>query len=158
LSRESNRPYWFLHLANSEKANDVVKELHWRIENHFSHYGGAGLSMLGFDPARDFDPAQQSFGFDSIAKIHTRQALLTQLPDRIRDKWPGGIAFDDLFKSLTNETPATREMIREVATQLCRDGDLVKRGGAGQERRASTAVLDHDTLEQPRQVRLFPKL
>lgn len=157
VSRESNRPYWFLHLANSEKANDVVKELHWRIQNHFSHFGEAGLSMLGFDPARDVDPSQLSFGFDPIAKIQTRQALMTQLPERIRSAWPGGVHFDRLFTTLTNQTPATREMMREVATELCHEGDLVKRGGDGQQRRTSTAVLDGDVLEQPRQTRLFQK-
>ncbi len=32
VSRESNRPYWFLHMANSARANDVVKSLHWEVE------------------------------------------------------------------------------------------------------------------------------
>lgn len=157
LSRKSNRPYWFLHLANSDKANDVVKELHWRIQNHFSHFGEPGLSMLGFDPAREVDPAQLSFGFDSLAEVQTRRALMEQLSVRVQRDWPSGVSFDQLFKTLTNETPATREMLRDAVTQLCKEGDLAKRGAEGQTRRDSTAVLDKDVIERSRQIRLFMK-
>lgn len=38
-SRGSRRSYWFLHLAHDAKANDVVKELHWQVANHFQHHG-----------------------------------------------------------------------------------------------------------------------
>jgi hypothetical protein len=49
----SNRSYWFLHLANNARANDVVKDLHWKKSNHFKHYGRSGMRMLmlGFDPS-----------------------------------------------------------------------------------------------------------
>lgn len=29
--------YWFIHLANSYRANDVMKAIHWKYGNNFSH-------------------------------------------------------------------------------------------------------------------------
>lgn len=153
VSRESHRPYWFLHLANSSKANDVVKELHWTIQNHFSHYGDAGLGMLGFDPYREPVPGQLSFAFDSIAKQRTEQSLLQQLPDRI-GSYAAGVQFSDLFGAVTNETPATKEMLRAVLTMLCREGELSKYGGSGEQRRSETPVRDDDVVTLTTQTRI----
>ncbi len=154
VSRESHRPYWFLHLANSPKANDVVKELHWAIQNHFSHYGDTGLAMLGFDPHREPDPGQLSFAFDSFAKQRTEQALLQQLPARIETRHADGVQFGELFAAVTNETPATKEMVRTVLTTLCREGDLTKRGGSGEQRRIETPVRDDDIVTLHKQTRI----
>ncbi len=69
VSRESNRPHWFLHMANDARANDVVKSLHWEVENHFQHFGGPGLMMLGYDPHVDPEVTRQTaFLFDNEAK------------------------------------------------------------------------------------------
>lgn len=154
VSRESHRPYWFLHLANSPKANDVVKELHWAIQNHFSHYGDTGLAMLGFDPFREPTPGQLGFAFDSFAKQRTEQALIKQLPDRIGNRHATGVNFGDLFATVANETPATKEMVRAVLTTLCREGDLTKHGGSGEQRRIETPVRDDDVLALPSQTRM----
>ena len=49
-----------------------MKELHWNIKNQFVHYGGAGLLMLGYDPACPPDDTQQkAFGFDKSAHDQT---------------------------------------------------------------------------------------
>jgi len=154
VSRESHRPYWFLHLANSPKANDVVKELHWEIQNHFSHYGDTGLAMLGFDPSREPDPGQLSFAFDSFAKQRTEEALLKQLPDRIGTGHAARVQCRDLFASVANETPATKEMVRTALTTLCREGDLAKHGGSGEQRRVDTPVRDDDVIMLPKQTRI----
>lgn len=143
------------HLANSGKANDVVKELHWRVQNHFGHFGDAGLSMLGFDPLREVDPSQLGFGFDDFAKTITEQALMKELPARIRADHPYGVSFSDLFAELANETPATRNMLRQILTNLCREGELAKCGSGGENRQPTTVVRDDDVIEQPRQIRLF---
>ncbi len=55
-SKGSHRSYWFLHLANSSRANDVVKELHWGVSNHFEHFGREGMMMLGFNPDEEQGP------------------------------------------------------------------------------------------------------
>ena len=155
VSRESNRPYWFLHLANSQRANDVVKQLHWELQNHFSHFGDTGLSMLGFDPFREPDPRQQLlFAFDSIAKQQTELALMAQLPDRLRRNYYDGIQFNDLFAALTNETPATKDMLRTALTSLCREGDFTRLGGCGEHRHCTTPIRDSDVVMPSRQLRL----
>jgi three-Cys-motif partner protein len=154
LSRGSHRPYWFLHLANSDKANDVVKELHWDIQNHFSHYGDAGLTMLGFDPFREVESVQLSFGFDPTARERTEESLLRQLPARVSAGHAQGIPFEGLFGALTNETPATRNMLRGAVTKLCNEGLLQKEGAEGERRRSSTTVRDSDLISIPRQGRL----
>ena len=154
VSRESHRPYWFLHLANSSRANDVVKELHWSIQNHFSHYGGSGLSMLGFDPQREPASGQLSFEFDDLAKQRTNSALLEQLPNRIGSCYSSGVPFGNLFAALANETPATKEMLRGVLTTLCRESVLIKRGGDGEQRRGKTPIRDGDVLTLSKQIRI----
>jgi three-Cys-motif partner protein len=154
VSPESHRRYWFLHLANNLRANDVVKELHWTIQNHFSHYGDTGLAMLGFDPRREPDPGQLSFAFDSFAKQRTERALLIQLPERIRSRHAEGVGFGDLFAEVANETPATKEMVRAALTKLCWAGDLTKRGGGGEQRRVETVVQDDDIVVLAKQIRM----
>lgn len=154
VSRESHRPYWFLHLANSSRANDVVKELHWSIQNHFSHYGDSGLSMLGFDPQREPPPGQLSFAFDDLARQRANAALLEQLPDRIGTCYSSGVPFSDLFAALANETPATKEMLRAALTTLCRESVLIKRGSAGEQRRGETPIRDDDVLTLSKQIRI----
>lgn len=154
VSRESHRPYWFLHLANSTRANEVVKELHWAMQNHFSHYGDAGLAMLGFDPDREADPSQLSFAFDSFAMQKTERALLEEVPRRVASTYANGVSFDDLFAAVTNETPATKEMLGAALATLCRGGELQKQGGEGQRRHVETAVHGDDILFPSAQGRL----
>lgn len=154
VSRESHRPYWFLHLANSTRANDVVKELHWAMQNHFSHYGDAGLAMLGFDPHREADPGQLSFAFDSFAMQKTEKALLAELPSRIVSTYGNGISLNELFAAVTNETPATKDMLGAALGTLCREGELQKHGSKGERRHVDTAVHDDDVLFPSRQGRL----
>jgi three-Cys-motif partner protein len=119
-SRESNRSYWFLHLANSVRANQVVKDLHWEVKNHFMHYGGPGLMMLGFDPARPVDDTvQNGFSFNKSAREQTIDALISDLPRRIQEQFPDGVSFDKLYASVCNETPASPVMIGEAIAASC---------------------------------------
>lgn len=157
VSRESNRPYWFLHLANSPRANDVVKTLHWEVENHFEHFGGAGLAMLGYDPKDDPEiTGQLPFRFDDPARIRTRDALMAVLPERIRVASPAGIEFSGLVRSLCNETPATEAHLATVIRDLCLEGELAKRGGQGENRALGTLPRAEDVIEIARQRKLFP--
>jgi three-Cys-motif partner protein len=156
MSRESNRPYWFLHLANNWRANDEVKKLHWRIENHFQHYGGAGLDMiLGYDPSRDkYVTGQMDFDFGSSAKERTRASLREDLPRRIREQHASGISVRALFEATTNEMPATKDMLLDEVSELCRRGELEKIGADGQKRHTTTRA-DLDDIIRPREQRYF---
>jgi three-Cys-motif partner protein len=152
VSRESHRPYWFLHLANSSRASDVVKTLHWEVENHFMHFGGPGLTMLGFDPHASRD--QMRFAFDPPARISTKQALLSQLPARIAQRYPDGVPFQRLFEETSNETPATRCDIATAIAQLCQEGDLTKFGAARERRSPRTLPYSDDIVQLNRQIKL----
>jgi three-Cys-motif partner protein len=154
VSRESNRSYWFLHMANSPRAHDVVKALHWDVENHFEHYGGAGLAMLGYDP--DKDPAvtgQMSlpFRFDDPARTRTHTSLVDSLGRHIASMAPQGIAFDHLFAQVCNETPATKAMLGTAVHELCRVGELEKLGASGESRATTTAPKADDIIRVARQ-------
>lgn len=158
VSRESNRPYWFLHLANNPRANDVVKELHWDVENHFEHFGGTGLAMLGYDPRRDPELIQQLplFRFDDRARMRMRDELTASLPERIRTAFPDGVTFADLVRSLCNETPATAGHLAEVVRDLCVESELSKRGEQGENRAPATLPQADDVIQIARQQKLFP--
>ena len=151
VSRESNRPYWLLHMANNWRAHDVVKTLHWGVENHFQHYGAAGLTMLGYDPQADVEYTDQlGFQFDNAARARTLAALMTDLPPRIASR-SGVLTFDRLHQDVCNETPATRDLLAEAVRRLCMEGELVKRGGEGERRAPSTAPHAKDILSIARQ-------
>jgi hypothetical protein len=154
-STKSNRRYWFLHLANSPKANDVVKGLHWNLQNHFSHFGEAGLAMLGFDPKQEHEAQQLHFSFDLDAAARTRKTLGEELPRRLRSGYEQGVYFSTLFSDLTNETPATTAMLADVVAELCREGVLEKRGSGGERRKPETPVRSDDVVLPARQGRLF---
>lgn len=154
VSRESNRPYWFLHLANAVRANDVVKGLHWEVENHFEHFGGAGLTMLGYDPLADPDyTSQLGFQFDNAARRRTLAALGRDLPGRIASR-PGGLSFHQLHEAVCNETPATSELLAESVRALVEAGELANQGCDGERRRPSTLPEPGDLISIPRQGRL----
>lgn len=160
MSRLSNRPYWFLHLANSLKANDVVKDLHWRTQNHFIHYGDTGLSMLAYDPRRDIElTGQLAFEFDDDARQRAKNALLAELPRRLREHHPDGISFDALCQELANETPVTQDMLNDYLTSLCIDGEVDKRGALGERRHTQTRIHGDDILFPASQERFsfFPR-
>lgn len=156
VSRQSNRAYWLLHLANNATAHDVVKSLHWKNENHFQHFGKAGLDMLGFDPERETsrDTAQRSFFFfDDDAKARTRGALHSPLADLLASAGP--LPFNDLFARVCNETPATKEIVGRSLNDLAREGAIDKRGKDGQVRAANTPIRADDVLYRSPQLRLL---
>ncbi|HDS1221278.1 hypothetical protein ABE583_05890 [Stenotrophomonas sp. TWI143] len=62
--------------------------MHWKHNNYFIHYGGAGIDMFGagmldYDPT--FDASRSGQGalaseFDDVAKNSSINALLEQIP------------------------------------------------------------------------------
>jgi hypothetical protein len=102
-----------------------MSKLHWDHHTHFTHSGRAGLNMLGYDPERDPNLTKQlllpTFDFDDDARLRSEAELKEQLPERV-DAFHNGIPFEQLFASLTNETPATSDIIKEVLFSLARQG------------------------------------
>lgn len=139
-------------MANSPRASDVVKTLHWEVENHFMHFGAPGLTMLGFDPHASRN--QLRFAFDPPARESTQQSLLHQLPARIGQQYPDGVRFQTLFEETSNETPATRYDIASAIARLCVEGELHKYGAARERRAPRTMPHDDDIIRLHRQLRL----
>lgn len=82
-STDSHRSYWLLHLSNHRQARDEMGKLHWRLNNHFQHHGGAGFHALGFDPSKDLRQGLLTFMFDDDAMKRSEAAVLEQLPRMI---------------------------------------------------------------------------
>nr|VFK71703.1 MAG: three-Cys-motif partner protein [Candidatus Kentron sp. UNK] len=158
-SEKSNRSYWLVHLSNHEKARDVMTELHWGLKNYFSHYGGPGLWMFGYDPMKDTGITGQhelfgetEYSFDEAAKERTQHAIIEQLPKLIYE-FPDGIRYLELYRRVANTTPATSEHIKEIAALLLEAKELEARGPNNEHRRSR--IEKNDILRYPRQTTLF---
>lgn len=102
--------YWLLHLSQHPMARDVMTQVHWKHNNSFVHYGGAGIDMftLGYLSGRDSSFTGQhamDFLFDDSAAERTSNTLMEQLPRLIfaRDE---GIEFGALYAATCNTSPA----------------------------------------------------
>jgi three-Cys-motif partner protein len=157
-SPDAHRDYWLIHLSGHHRARDVMVGLHWEVSTTFSHYGRAGLRMLGYDQDKDEDWTRQKllpgFFFDQTAQALTQDQLLQQLPERLHGR-SHGIAFQDLFAELTNETPATSDIMKEVLNNLARQGILKVADKSGGKRRAGIQH-DSDIITPSRQKRFLP--
>lgn len=155
VSPDAHRSFWLLHLSGHARARDEMAKLHWELHNHFEHYGGAGLKMLGYNPKYDSSLTRQlPFSFDNAARQATLAALAEDLPTKI---WPflDGVPFDHLFAEIANDTPAHSDIVKESILALARDGvfEVLGRGG-GKVRQLDR--LDDKAIVRPfRQTRLF---
>lgn len=150
-SRKSNKSYWFLHLSQHPRARDEMAKLHWEEHNYFSHFGGAGLNMLGFDPAKGVDPDQPEleFGFDDDARSRSIEGLLSDLPE-ILFKEEDGITFENLFAEIANETPATALMIQEALVKLRNYGELDILNASGRSKERANVIGPKDLIRPTR--------
>lgn len=149
--------FWLLHLSQHSKARDVMAEAHWRHNNHFVHYGYAGLDMFGVGYVAkldDTDKPQTAFEFDDIAAGRSRDSMLTEIP-RILSSSQEGLVFSEFFISHCNNTPATREMIEKASLELVRHGHIEVAGQDGGKRRVTAAIKDDDVIRIPKQKRFF---
>lgn len=157
VSKEANRSFWLVHLSNHPRARDVMTQLHWRLKNHFAHYGGPGIRMFGYDPAKDEQVTgladlfgETEYSFDETARNRTLQGIVVELPELIY-QYTNGIRFSELYRLVANTTPATSQHIKEAATLLSEAKELEILGPNGERRRKSSRVTDEDVLQIPRQ-------
>lgn len=116
-SSKSSRSYWLVHLSGHTKARDEMTKVHWSLQNHFTHYGLAGLDMLGFDP--DLDQLQQGkfdFYFDDSAEKRTTASLLEDIPRVLHGQ--DQVVFSKFFGDICNTTPATSDQIKAALIDL----------------------------------------
>lgn len=156
-SKDAHRDFWLIHLSGAARARDVMVAEHWRQNTSFAHYGRSGLQMLGYDPDEDFTLTKQQalpgFYFDDSARASSHECLLEQLPERLFDS-KDGIQFDQFFAAITNETPVTSEIIKDVLEDLAREG-IVKVQGQKGEKRQGRIQRGSDIIIPSKQKRLF---
>lgn len=152
----SNLSYWLIHLSNHVRARDVMTGTHWSLGNCFEHDGGPGLDMfMGYDPRKGgIDRSTYLYQFDDRAETLTLDTLQEQLPKRIRDQHPDGVALLDLYAREANTQPATTAHFRRVAERLVDSGQLVIVDDDGRETRAAR-VEDGTRVRVPRAGPLF---
>ena len=149
--------FWLLHLSQHPRARDVMTTVHWNYNNHFIHYGGAGIDMfhaLGYESARDASfTGQDSLGFlfDDPAKQSSIDALVQQLPPLIfaRDE---GVSFGELFRSTCNSSPADSAKYKEALGLLARQGEIEIVTANGGYRQKGSTIANADQLVPSRQI------
>lgn len=151
IPRKSRRGYWLLHLANNTRANDEMKLLHWQEHNHFMHFGPEGLNILAFDPVRLDGASQFAFDFGDYARERTSVALTSDLVKRVHDRFANGTTVGDLLQNVANETPATRDMVRNSLFELGVTGKLDVRTSHGRLRKHVNRLQLEDEVHPRRQ-------
>lgn len=146
-SNNSNRSYWLVHLSMHERARNEMIQVHWELQNHFIHHGGAGLNMLGYDPTKDELVTGQipMFLFDDPAKNLSIQSLESDLPSWIRNQ-EGAVSFGNIIKHTVNTSPASEEMYKAALFQLSECGEIEVRTPKGRERRVSSQISTNDQI------------
>lgn len=144
--------YWLVHLSQHPKARDVMTGIHWSLQNHFIHFGGAGLDMfqmLGYVPEEDYNFSGQklisSFEFDDLAKKRSLSALSNQLP-RLINNYKNGIEFKELFASTCNHSPASSEVYKESLVFSQNEKEIEIITPSGNKRRSSNGIKDTDII------------
>ena len=148
--------YWLVHLSQHPRARDVMTTVHWNKNNHFIHYGGAGLDMfkaLGYRTSSDISFTGQNelgFCFDSDAAEASVRALTDQISPIIHAR-PGGITFGELFASSCNLTPANSQRYREALAHLVSLKEVTATSPKGARRLSANTIESSDTIAVPKQ-------
>lgn len=143
--------YWFIHLANNYRANEVMKTLHWKYGNNFSHMLSPSC-FYGYDANRDVEVTMQPdmlvgdechFDVSTDRRIHDELAEL--LPRQIFEV--ESRPFRSLMADLTNFTMADELRVKKALNTAIANGDLVafdKKKGT--KRRKGISVKSDDIL------------
>ena len=101
-------------------------KLHWALTNWFEHHGGAGFHALGFDPKVDLRQNLLAFMFDDDAMTRSEGAVLTQLPDLLRQASSAGVSLkvEGVFAGHCNDTPVTSDIVNRSLLRLRDEGEL----------------------------------
>ncbi len=136
-------------------------KLHWRLNNHFQHHGGAGFHALGFDPCRDLRQGLLTFMFDDDAMTRSEAAVLEQLPRMIHAanrEGGGGLGVEEFFAGHCNDTPVTSDILTRQLLFLRKEGELSIVGEDGTKKPRAMTVSWSDRLVLPRERSLFSRL
>lgn len=151
IRTEGHGDYWLVHLSQHPRARDVMARVHWNKNNHFIHYGGAGIDMfrvLGYSADRDRAfTGQDPFGFcfDDIAGESSVSSLMTQLPQLIYAH-EDGLSFGELFATTCNLSPADSARYKEALGRLVQHKEIAVVAPDGARRLKASTITDKDQL------------
>ncbi|APV52020.1 hypothetical protein BWI17_21520 [Betaproteobacteria bacterium GR16-43] len=157
IRTEGHGDFWLVHLSQHPRARDVMTTVHWSHNNHFIHYGGAGIDMfhvLGYESARDSDFTGQGdlgFLFDDPAKRASVEALMRELPQFIFAN-EDGVSFGELFRSTCNSSPADSAKYKEALELLVRQKEINIVAPSGARRFRASTIENGDLLVPSRQI------
>lgn len=156
----AHRSYWLLHLSNHRQARDEMGKLHWQLNNHFQHLGGAGFHALGFDPSRDLRQGLMGFMFDDDALKRSEAAVLEQLPEMIHAarRRGGLLEVETLFAGNCNDTPVTSDILSRQLVRLRDEGEILITSADGLLKPRANSISWSDRLTLPREPQLFSRL
>ncbi|MCP1617261.1 three-Cys-motif partner protein [Pseudomonas sp. SLBN-26] len=151
--------YWFIHLANNYRANDVMKKIHWKYGNNFSHMLSPS-SFFGYDANRDIDVTGQpdllleEHHFDESTDNRIHSELSDLLPKQVYEL--ESQPFINLMSGLTNYTMADEIRVKQALDTAIATGDLqaVDKDGKTR-RRKGTSIKSTDILIAPQQRPIF---
>lgn len=154
------RTYWFIHLANQYRANDVMKSIHWRHGNHFSHMLSPSL-FVGYDANRDVRVTSQEelvlgeeHHFDGVTNERICTELSELLPQQLYAKREQ--TFESLMHSMANYTMADEEVIKRSLNVAVANQDLEVRDKNGvSKRRKGESIRLSDVITAPAQSTFF---
>lgn len=157
-SSHGHGDYWLIHFSQKARARDVMTRVHWENNNHFIHYGGAGLEMfeaLGYVPEKDDKMTGQSalFCFDDIARKRSTNQLVDQIAPLIYAD-PDGITFAELFATTCNLSPASADIYKSAISQL-RGHREIEVISAVTGKSTHAKIQDEDHIRVPDQRSLF---
>jgi three-Cys-motif partner protein len=146
--------YWLVHLSQHPRAQDVMKQVHWKYQNHFVHYGGAGLDMLATHTMGFRQEFSGGFQFDDAACSESTNALVQQLAAVVYTRnMP--VQLGDLFSSTCNTSPATSGMYKTALEELAGQSDIHVTSKTGKRMKLARYMSDTDMIERSRQSTLF---
>jgi three-Cys-motif partner protein len=157
-STDANRDLWLVHLSGHYRARDVMVGIHWLQNTSFAHYAKPGLNMFGYNQDADHSRSSQlwlpGYFFDETARALTHETIHGQLARQIVD---GGEPIDvqTLFADVSNGTPATVQMLRDVLRELAAEGAISIRDETGLTARTRGVQSDKDVIRATGQRRLF---
>jgi three-Cys-motif partner protein len=157
-STHGHGDYWLIHFSQKARARDVMTRIHWKNNNHFIHYGGAGLEMfevLGYIPEQDDKITGQSalFCFDDVARKRSTGKLVEQIAPLIYAD-PDGITFAELFATTCNLSPASADIYKSAISQL-RGHREIEVISAVTRKSTDAKIQDEDRIRVPDQRNLF---
>ncbi|MFZ6779652.1 three-Cys-motif partner protein TcmP [Undibacterium sp. Ji83W] len=146
--------YWLVHLSQHHRAQDVMKQVHWQFQNHFVHYGGAGLDMLAPHTMGFRQEFTGGFQFDDVALHQSNSALIQQLAVNIASR-TSPVTVGELFSSTCNTSPATAGMYNTALEMLIGEKEIAIKSEDGKSKRYARYICDSDLIQRCLQKNLF---